>query len=355
MDRIKTDFEVTSEEEGMLLSPVAPIVILNPKKRKLDLKREQIAPGLQRLGVMLPSSSLLTLLMDSLNIPIVATSGNIHGSPIIADQKEAVEKLSDVVDYFLHHNLRISFPQDDSVIRFADNHKIINRRSRGLAPNYLEQEKTGGEMSKILAMGAHLKSTFTFVPNSNIYVSQYFGNLDNYDVTNRFGQSIFQFGKLFETEPRTILIDSHPNYQSSIIGEELAETWKSNIVSVQHHKAHFASVLGEHHLFGTEEKILGVVWDGTGWGDDQAIWGGEFFSYEKYTMQRLTHFEYVDWLASDKMAKEPRLSLFSMLDKEEVDVCKHKFSETEWKVYNQMLKKNILKTSSVGRLFDAVA
>ncbi|MEL6918457.1 MAG: carbamoyltransferase HypF, partial [Bacteroidota bacterium] len=120
-------------------------------------------------------------------------------------------------------------------------------------------------------------------------------------------------------------------------------------------KAHFASVLGEYNLFDAKEKILGVVWDGTGLGEDNAIWGGEFFSYENYGMNRLTHFEYVDWIAADKMAKEPRLSLLSMLPDSEREIARPKFSETEWKVYNMMLENNRLKTSSVGRLFDAVA
>ncbi|MEP3210875.1 MAG: carbamoyltransferase HypF [Maribacter sp.] len=353
IEKVKKDFEVSAPEEKALTSSIAPIVILNPKKTISDLEQESIAPNLNQLGIMLPSSALLTLLMDELKTPIIATSGNIHGSPIISEKDDAIEKLIGVTDYFLHHDLAISFPQDDSVVRFAGDHQITLRRSRGLAPNYLNSNQTNKK--KILAMGAHLKSTFTFTPNSHSYVSPYFGNLDSYDVSERYLDSIKKYEDLFDTKAETILIDNHPQYQSSILGRELAEKWNTELVSIQHHKAHFASVLGEHQLFDFEEKILGVVWDGTGFGEDNAIWGGEFFTYDNNKIERLTHFEYVDWIAADKMAKEPRLSLLSMLQETEKDIAKTKFSETEWKVYTKMLLSNSLKTSSVGRLLDAVA
>jgi len=353
IEKIKQDFEVSIPEEKALTSAIAPIVILNPKESISDLELESIAPRLHQLGIMLPSSSLLILLMDELKIPIIATSGNIHSSPIISKKEEAVEKLIGVADYFLHHDLEISFPQDDSVVRFGGEHQITLRRSRGLAPNYMGN--TSMKNQKVLAMGAHLKSTFTFTPNSHTYVSPYFGNLDSYDVSERFQESITKYTALFETEPEVVLVDSHPQYQSNIIGSQLATNWNAKLVSIQHHKAHFASVLGEHNLFESEEKILGVVWDGTGFGEDNSIWGGEFFSYHKNEMERLTHFEYVDWIAADKMAKEPRLSLLSVLPETDRHIAKGKFSESEWKIYNKMLEKNSLKTSSVGRLFDAVA
>ncbi len=353
IEKIKHDFEVSSQEEKTLTSSFAPIVILNPNKNIADLEHDSIAPRLNQLGIMLPSSALLILLMNELKTPIIATSGNIHGSPIISEKDEAIAKLVGVADYFLHHDLEISFPQDDSVVRFADEHRITLRRSRGLAPNYMGNSPLGKE--KVLAMGAHLKSTFTFTPNSHTYVSPYFGNLHSYDVLERYQKSIIKYIALFETQPQVVLVDSHPHYQSSIVGKELAEKWNVKLISIQHHKAHFASVLGEHQLFESKEKILGIVWDGTGFGDDEMIWGGEFFSYQNHCIERLVHFEYVDWIAADKMAKEPRLALLSMLPKAERHIVKGKFSETEWKVYNKMLENNNLKTSSVGRLFDAVA
>ena len=353
IEHIKKDFELSAIENKALTSSVSPIVILNPKNTIAALEKESIAQELHHLGVMLPSSALLVLLMDELKIPIIATSGNIHGSPIISKEAVAVQKLSEVADYFLHHNLDVSFPQDDSVVRFAGEQQIVLRRSRGLAPNYLSA--TPSKSKKILAMGAHLKSTFSFVPNAHTYVSPYFGNLDNYDVLERYQKSIVTYEQLFETQSEVILIDAHPQYQSSILGRELAKKNNIKLVPIQHQKAHLASVLGEHEVFESKEKILGVVWDGTGFGEDQAIWGGEFFNYENHKMERLTHFEYVDWIAADNMSKEPRLSLLSMLSDSERETVKHKFSETEWKIYNKMIESNRLKTSSIGRLFDAVA
>ena len=352
MESIKKDFNVSNYEANALKSRVAPIVILqNTKHTRISV--DTIAPKFRQTGVMLPSSALLELIIKKLGIPIVATSGNIHGSPIISSDNDAHKQLNEVADYFLHHNLDIQFPQDDSVVTFAEGSQLILRRSRGLAPNYINT--TINSKKPILAMGAHLKSTFTFVPNAQAYVSQYFGNLDSYEVIKRFQATIENYVSLFEIEPKTILIDKHQQYQSSILGKELASQLSAEIQEIQHHKAHFASVLGENNLFASEEKILGIVWDGTGLGDDNHIWGGEFFTYQGNKIERLTHFEYYDWLANDKMAKEPRLTLFSLLDSEHRSFIKGKFSETEWNIYSSMIKTNTLKTSSVGRLFDAVA
>jgi len=357
---VRKGFNLTATEGIELQSKVAPIVILsNTTTTKITTK--SIAPNLNQTGVMLPSSALMELIMHNCKTPIIATSGNIHGSPIISNSFEAEKKLKNIADYFLHHNLEIEFPQDDSVIKYVNDKKIILRRSRGMAPNYLNNNHTNA--TSVLAMGAHLKSTFTFVPNQHTYVSQYFGNLDSYEVSERYKTTLEKYINVFNSKPKTILIDKHPEYQSSVLGTAFSKIWKTELIEIQHHKAHFASVLGEHDLFttktppedGDQGKILGVIWDGTGLGDDYSIWGGEFFIYENKKIERLTHFEYFDWIANDKMAKEPRLSLLSLLNEEDSDLIKGKFTKTEWNVYTKLLKKNGLKTSSVGRLFDAVA
>lgn len=352
IESVKKEFDLSPSEIQALQSRIAPIVLLqNTKKTNFTLNA--IAPNLQQTGVMLPSSALLELIIQKMNAPLVATSGNIHGSAIIADKAEAQNQLKEVADYMLHHELTIEFPQDDSVVKFIDGKQLILRRSRGLAPNYIGTKLRKKET--VLAMGAHLKSTFTFVPNGQTYVSQYFGNLDNYDVSERYKATIKHHLDLFETVPKTILIDKHPQYQSSISGKILAAKWNANLQEIQHHKAHFTSVLGEHDLFNSKEKVLGIIWDGTGLGEDNTIWGGEFFIYQNRNIQRLTHFEYYDWLANDKMAKEPRLALFSLLDGVHKNKIRHKFTATEWNLYSKSIKTNTLKTSSVGRLFDAVA
>ncbi len=352
LEHIARAYQVSKSEEESLTSSVAPIVLLKPKNNDLEISKG-IAPGLNRVGCMLPSSALLTLLMDELQEPIVATSGNIHGSPIIHSEADANKQLVDVADYFLHHDLEITFPQDDSVVRFVGDQQIILRRSRGMAPNYFTSQKSSNE--RVLAMGAHLKSTITFVPNNHSYISPYFGNLDSYEVLERYKRTIFDYKNLFQAQAETVLIDQHPQYQSTLLGNELSMEWNASVWSIQHHKAHFGAVLGEHDLFETDEKVLGVVWDGTGLGEDNAIWGGEFFSYEDREMERLAHFENVPWIAGDKMANEPRISLLAHLPKDFASIANEKFEEKEFNLYQKLIEKNGLYTSSVGRLFDAMS
>ncbi len=357
---LKNDLIVSPFEEEELGSAIRPIVLISSVKYTGPVALNEIAPSLNQIGVMLPYSGLMQLLMKELKTPIVATSGNIHGSPIISNIEEAQKKLGSVADLFLHHNLHIENPQDDSVVKFIahSNHKIIFRRSRGYAPNYLGFNSISEE--KILAVGSLLKSTVAFTPNSNLYLSEYIGNLDSYECFNRFEKINQKYFNFFNTDPSIILADKHTGYQSTIYAQELAGRLNTEIKYIQHHKAHFASVLGEYNLFDSEvnkypEGILGVIWDGTGLGDDGNIWGGEFFIYKHREISRYTHLEYYDWLSNDKMALEPRLTLLSLAGSQLEDFVKNKFSESEWQILSKMKNKNSLKTSSVGRLFDAVS
>jgi len=350
---LQKELDLNQQHLESLTSVVRPITIIPSQNYKGSLALNSVAPGLNQLGVMLPYTGILQLLANELDFPIVATSGNIHGSPIISKNEYAFEKLKNVADYFLQHNLEIEQPQDDSVVKFSTKfkQKVLFRRSRGLAPNYLNTTINSSE--KILAMGADLKSSIAFYPNEYLYVSQYIGNLENYDVYNRFIETTISFLSIFEQQPNVIIVDKHPNYHSTQYGKELAQKTNSKLVEIQHHKAHFSAVLGEHNLF--KEKVLGVVFDGTGYGDDNAIWGGEFLNYENNTIERVNHLAYFDWLLGDKMAKEPRLSLLSLASEEMNDILETKFTSNELKTYQTLKKLNSLKTSSVGRLFDAVA
>ena len=352
LEAVRRDFKLSKMEVAELKSNVAPIVILENKDDP-QIAVEAIAPDLNQTGVMLPSSALMALVMKYVGKPIVATSGNIHGSPIISTEKEAFDELKNVADYFVHHDLDIRFPQDDTVVRYIDGQHLIFRRSRGMAPNNLEHSIKSN--ATVLALGADLKATFTLLVNEQLYVSQYVGNLSEFSVSERFRSMTQQFLAMFRSKPTVVLTDKHSNYGSTLLGSEWATEWDAEQVKVQHHKAHFASVLGEHGLFNSIEKILGVIWDGTGLGDDGNVWGGEFFEYRNQSIGRVNHFEYYDWLANDKMAKEPRLALLCILEGNDREYIKDKFSETEWKIYERILAQNRLKTSSVGRLFDAVA
>ncbi|NNL15662.1 MAG: carbamoyltransferase HypF, partial [Flavobacteriaceae bacterium] len=355
LNHLKEELPIDEVHVRSLTSTERPINIISLKDYKGNIVLNQVAPGLNQLGVMLPYTGILQLLANELSFPIVATSGNIHGSPIISENDEVIEKLKDVADYFLQHNLRITHPQDDSVIKFSNKFReeVLFRRSRGYAPNYFNASLSSDK--KILALGAHLKSAIALYPNEFLYISQYLGNLDNYDVYERFTRVTSNFIDLFEQEPTVVLVDSHPTYQSTLFGTELAQKLNTELHKIQHHKAHYASVLGEHKLFDSQERVLGVVWDGTGFGDDKQIWGGEFFEYKSNSIERVSHFEYFNWIAGDKMAKEPRLSLLSLSNDEMQSVLEEKFSSEELVIYQSLKRNNKLKTSSVGRLFDAVA
>ena len=354
IDFVQKDLDIKNKEVKVLKSTERPITIVSLSNYKGKIKLQDVAPGLNQLGIMLPYTGILQLLANQLNFPIIATSGNIHGSPILSKEKDVAIKLKHVADYFLHHNLEITHPQDDSVLKISKkyNVKTLFRRSRGYAPNYLDIELNSIE--KILALGADLKNSLAFYPNEHLYVGQYLGNLENFDVYNRFTNEINGFTNIFEQKPEVILVDKHPNYQSTQHGVELSKKWKTNLYQIQHHKAHFSAVLGEHNLF-EDDNVLGVIWDGTGYGDDGSIWGGEFFKYSENSIERLTHFEYLNWISGDKMSKEPRLSLFSLADENFSEELNSKFTSEELKVLSIIKKNNKLKTSSVGRLFDAVA
>jgi hydrogenase maturation protein HypF len=353
MEFLQNDLKINELQRKSLSSAERPINIIPLRNYKGKIALNAIAPGLNQLGVMLPYSGILQLLANELNFPIIATSGNIHSSPIIGNNTEAFEKLQQVADYFVQHPLVISHPQDDSVVKFSAkfNQQVLFRRARGYAPNYFEAKLNSQE--KIMAMGADLKSSIAFYPNEYLYVSQYLGNLQNFDVYKRFTATVNSFISIFEQQPEVVLADKHPGYQSTQFGKELALKNKSKLVEIQHHKAHFSAILGEHQLFS--EKVLGVIFDGTGYGDDGNIWGGEFFDYENNEIKRINHIEYFDWLLGDKMAKEPRLSLLSLASDEMVEVSQEKFTAYELKTYHTLKNTNQLKTSSVGRLFDAVA
>ena len=355
LDMVKLDFDPKPEEVTLLTSTERPIVILSSENYRGKIVQNEVAPGLKQLGIMLPYSGVMQLLAHELDVPIVATSGNLHGSPILSGRSEAEAKLRNVVDYFFHHNLKVVNPQDDSVVKVAGTSRVpvLFRRSRGYAPNFSKNEIP--VQKNILALGGNLKSTIAFVPNDYTYVSEYLGVLDNSEVYDRFTENVTKMLNIFEKQPDLVLVDKHPAYLSTQYGKQLAKDNGIECVEVQHHMAHFAAVQGEHKLFHSGKKVLGVVWDGTGYGDDSNIWGGEFFLYENGFMERVAHFDYFDWLAGDKMARETRLPLFSLSEDSSSELVTDKFSDEEIRIYNQMKKNNRLKTSSVGRIFDAVS
>ncbi len=357
VERLEKDVHLSKEALATLNSPVAPIVLLDAREK--NTIAPSVAPGLQQLGVMLPYAPLFELLMKAYQKPIIATSGNLTETPIVYTDDRALRELTELADLVLTNERKIVVPQDDSVIRFTPFHhqRIIIRRSRGWAPTYIEGAIQWPGKT-ILAAGAMLKSTFTFLHQKNTYISQYLGDLSNYETEVTYQKTVQHFFQVFKRRPEVILADLHPGYPSTLFAQSLAKELQVPVYAYQHHKAHFAAVLGENRLLQSEEPILGVIWDGTGLGEDGHIWGGEFFVYENGQFSRPFHFDYFDFILGDKMAKEPRISALSACQEipGKERLLEHKFKPIEWKLYMQMLsREKRLQTSSVGRLFDAAA
>lgn len=338
------------------LSPESPIQIL-PIKDKKNLAVSEICPGMNQIGAMFPYTGLLKLISKTFQTPLIATSGNLHNSPICASEFEACEKLKNIADCFLHQDLPIEHSQDDSVIQFSKKYqqKIVLRRSRGLAPNFYfveELKNKNPQKNQILALGSDLKNTFCVVPNRQCYISEYIGDLANYDTFLRYQKTLNSYKTIFSFQPEIILSDKHPLFESSEIKKVFSnfEEYK-----IQHHEAHFAAVLGEHHLWESKENVLGIIWDGIGYYSENEIWGGEFFMYqqENKKIEPIAQWGKFSWILGNKMSKTPKISALSI--SENHSYLKDFFDENEWKIYTPHIQKREIETSSVGRLFDAVS
>lgn len=355
------DVYYTNKEKEAYQSIQAPIILFRLKEMlKSKLQNDLIAPGLNQIGVMKAYTPLYHLIITGIDFPIIATSANISESPIIYDDDKAGKELNKIADYIVANNRDIVVPQDDSVMKFSPvyHQKIIIRRSRSLSPTFIDTHKNIKTEETLLGMGGGLKSSFCFHAQNNTYVSQYLGNLTSYESQESFEKVLHHYFKLFETKPNVIVTDRHPQYFSTQLGHELSAKFKAKLFQVPHHKAHFAAVLAENGLINQKNRILGVIWDGVGLGDDGNIWGGEFFSYHNYKIQHLTQFEYFSHIALDKFSMEPRLpalSLCKQINKAN-KIISGKFTNNELKLYHKLLSKSgNIQTSSVGRLFDAVA
>ena len=371
------------------------LIIVTKIKDEKDLAIDEISPNMNSIGAMFPYSGTLKLISKAFGKPLIATSGNFHGSPICSTAEEAEQILGKIADFFLHNTLEIQHPQDDSVIKFSPKHqqKLVFRRSRGFAPNYFfaeELSELNKEKNKILCLGGDLKNTFAVVPNNHVYISEYIGDLANFETYERFENTVKSYQKIFNFEPEIILKDLHPKYENQNIisrfEKKSAQSAKSTRVEkIQHHKAHFASILGEKKLWKSE-KVLGVVWDGIGFGTSTEIWGGEFFLFENKKIKRIAQLENFAWILGDKMSKTPKISALSIFlnseeDSHEVatinsigqspmsneaEICEAPkvrnqnylnqfFDENEWKIYTNLINKSEVNTSSMGRFFDAVS
>lgn len=338
---------VNQKENEILQGIKKPIVLLDKNN---DLLPNNIAPNNKKLGVMLPYTPLHYLLFDKDLECLVMTSANVSGLPIVYKNDEALKDLNNIVDYFLFHNREIHIPVDDSVVKVLLDKEIVIRRSRGYAPVPIKYEK----MEEILATGADLKNTFTISKEGYLFTSQYIGDLDNLENYNNYEHNINHFKSIYNIKPKVIAHDMHPNFLST----EYANNKDVTKIKVQHHHAHIASCMVENNI---DEKVIGIAFDGTGLGDDNKIWGGEFLICDYLDYKRAAHLNYVKMPGGDYAVKEPyrmALSYLYNLNKENIYIDKlSHLNSKNIKAIITMLKNNIncVETCSVGRFFDAVS
>jgi hydrogenase maturation protein HypF len=357
----RAECEVSEQEARLLCSPQAPIVLLS--RRKGATVAPSVAPGSPNLGVMLPYTPLHHLLMAELDLPVIATSGNLSDEPICTDERDALTRLRGIADAFLVHNRPIARHVDDSVARLVLGRELILRRARGYAPLPIALRHAP---PSALAVGAHLKNAVALSVGDQAFVSQHIGDLETEETYRAFRQVIEDLARLFETPPQRVVCDLHPDYLST----RYAERCGLPVTRVQHHRAHVLSCMAENDLEGA---VLGVAWDGTGYGDDGTIWGGEFFigsprsadAPDGERLRRAAHLRTFRLPGGDQAVREPRRTALGLLyellgaeafEREEiaaVAAC----SSAERAMIAQMLTRgvNAPVTSSVGRLFDGVA
>ncbi len=349
----------SAEEEALLCSSSKPIVLL---KRNGDHLPLSLAPDSNEIGIVLAYTPLHHLLLADFSSPIVATSANLSEEPIAIENDEAFQRLMKVADCFLDHNRDIFSRYDDSVLKVCGARRSFVRRSRGFAPDPIKLPFSATQ--SVLALGAHLKSTFTIIQDNFAYPSQHIGDLENFETSEYYRQSLETYTKLFDFSPDIIAHDLHPDYFSTSLAEEFQANQKMPLVPVQHHHAHIVSCMVEHHL---SSPVIGVAFDGIGYGADGTLWGGEFLLCELSNFKRLAHFEQILLPGSSKAIKEPWRIVLGMLD-EMTDAQRDSFQPflesledrigiQALSLLRQQIKAriNCPLTSSCGRLFDAIS
>ena len=355
LEEVEKHCLVSPEERRLLQSPECPIVLLRWKHSSSNIS-PAIAPNLKYLGVMLPYTPLHHLLLREVGLPLVMTSGNLSEEPIAKDNDEALTRLRGIADYFLLHNRDISGRYDDSVYMVEGKPQAI-RRARGYAPYPIFLPF---KSKQILACGAELKNTFCLTKDEHAFLSQHIGDMENEETLEHFENTIELYKKLFRIEPEIMAYDMHPEYLSTKYALKVGSELGLSLIPVQHHHAHIASCLVENEIEG---PVIGVAFDGTGYGTDGTIWGGEFLLADWRSFQRVGHLEHLPLPGGEAAIKKPyRMALgylytllgegfsleglpFSRLDPIELEIIR------------QQLRRgiNCPLTSSAGRLFDAVS
>ena len=346
---------VSDQEQRLLESKERPIVLLQKLESETTLS-DNVAPENNFVGVMLPYSPLHYLLVDE--SPLVMTSGNIKDEPIVRTNQETRMRLSKMADCFLLHDREIHVVCDDSVVRSIDGELMPIRRSRGYAPMPVRLKETG---PSVLAVGGEIKSTFCATKDDYAYMSQHVGDMGNVETLDAMKRGVDHFLRLFRIEVESVAADLHPGYLSNQWAQQFATALDVPLFQIQHHFAHVVSLIAEHGL-DANRKIIGCCFDGTGYGKDQTIWGGEFMMADSMSFDRFACLDPFQLPGGDASIKHPWRVALSVLLEHDIEwdttlPCMTANSENETKLLRQQLEKeiNCIPTSSMGRLFDAVA
>jgi len=350
LDAVRRAARVGEREAELLTSPSAPILLLPLVDR--GAISPECAPGLHAVGAMLPYSPLHHLLLERLGFPVVCTSGNFSEEPMAIDADDARARLGVIADAFLHHDRPIARPVDDSVARVVDGELLVMRRARGFAP--LPVAVTG-DLPTVRALGGHLKNAVAWSHGDAIVASQHVGDLDHRLSLEALNRTVRDYERLYGWKPVAVACDLHPDYATT----RLAEASGLPVIRVQHHHAHVASALAEHDLAG---EVLGVAWDGTGLGTDGTIWGGEFLRAGAADFARVARLRPFPLPGGDAAARQPWRSALGVLHETvgeamwDLDVVPVAEARGRREVLASLLRSpGGVRTSSAGRLFDAVA
>ncbi|WP_206028743.1 carbamoyltransferase HypF [Thalassoroseus pseudoceratinae] len=343
---------VSQHEQVLLKSPARPIVLLQ-RRQQANAVADSVALGNSRLGVMLPYTPLHHLLMSQINA-LVMTSGNRSNEPIVTQDADAITRLAGIADVFLVHNRPIHVRCDDSVVKVVSGVELPVRRSRGYAPKPIPLPVQWAP--PILAVGGKLKNTFALGCGDQGVLSHHLGDLDYLDAYQTFQRDVLLYQQLFDVQPEWIAHDLHPEYASTRFAAKRFSPEK--LIGVQHHHAHMAACMAEN---GLSEPVIGVIFDGTGYGTDGAIWGGEFFIGDYNNFERAAHLRHVTLPGGDAAVREPwRMALSHAMDAGCECPAESFFPTVQpsvLRIVETMIRKNLNSpmTSSMGRLIDAVA
>lgn len=348
---LEADAHAGPGEAALLASPEAPILLL--LKRGAPGVAEGVAPGNPRLGAFLATTPLHRLLLDRVGRPLVCTSGNLSDEPMAFQEGEALERLGGIADAFLVHDRPILRPVDDSVLRLDPHGPTLLRRARGYAPQAHPVACPG---PPVLALGAHQKNTLCLLDRGQAVVSQHLGDLHTVEGAQLLARTVDDFLAFFRARPERLACDLHPDYASTRLAERLAQAWGIPLARIQHHHAHVAAVAAERGLTG---PVFGLAWDGTGLGTDGTAWGGEGLRREGGTWARVAHLRPFPLPGGDLASRQPlRAALGLLWDRRgSLEAAEGWMEPQTLAVLGAALARrlNAPRSSSIGRLFDAVA